>query len=165
MINLRDITFTVESNETDPTNQKADKKIEYDIKCYCDDKELGLLQFTEYVNALGSNIDTSLPDEKINILYFDWIEVKEQYRKFGIGQLLYKKFGEIYKEKFNGIPVARKFDNPVAEYSLKKAISLGWVSENAFSEQYTSRNESKYYSDLNVIKDLRNKIPEGYTLG
>lgn len=164
-IDLRRIEFSFESNEVDPKYQKADKKIEHDIKCFCDGKELGLIQFTEYINALGSNIDSHLPNEKITILYFDWIEVKDEYKQLGIGQLLYKEFGKIYSEQFNGIPVARNFDNPIAEYSLKKAISLGWVPEQAFSEEFTARNESAYYKNPEIIEELKNKLPDGYTLG
>ncbi|MNW22927.1 hypothetical protein D3C71_2247190 [compost metagenome] len=42
---------------------------------------------------------------------------------------MYKKFGEIYNEKYNGWLISRYYVNPVAEYSFRKAVSLGWINE------------------------------------
>ncbi|MNV87780.1 hypothetical protein D3C71_1819350 [compost metagenome] len=73
-------------------------------------------------------------------LYIENIEVWEVYQGLGLAQYLYKKFGELYKNKYNGWIVEREFQNPAAESAFKKAIEQGWVPEEALNEDHTKRN-------------------------
>jgi Acetyltransferase (GNAT) family. len=78
-------------------------------------------------------------DENNQKLFIENIEVWEVYRNQGIGQLLYKKFGELYRNNYNGWIVEREFQNPIAEQAFMKAIEKGWVPQEAFNEQTTKR--------------------------
>lgn len=92
-----------------------------------------------------------------NTLYVDEVEVNEEYQNYGIGTNLYKEFGKIYNEEFNGWPVGRFYLNPVAEYSFRKAVSLGWISETALNGDV----KRHYTEEKNELwQDLRNKLPE-----
>jgi len=124
----------------------------YEIDIYVNDKKIGSLDFCYMENA-------KYKDELINkLICINVIDVEEEYQNLGFGTRLYQEFGKIYNEKYNGIPVARYFINPIAEYSFRKAVALGYVSEHALSEDYIGR----FYTSDNkqLIKDLRNKLPE-----
>jgi GNAT superfamily N-acetyltransferase len=99
-------------------------------------------------------------------LYVNNVEVNEEYRQAGIGYKIYEEFGKIYNEQFNGWPVARYFVNPVAEYSFRKAVANGLISENALTEQYINRGYNKPLDEndnrTQLWQDLRQKLPEQY---
>lgn len=79
-------------------------------------------------------------NEQNRSLYIENIEVWDVYQGLGFAQYLYKKFGEIYREKFNGWIVERDFQSPAAEAAFNKAIEKGWVPPEAFNENYTRRS-------------------------
>ena len=135
---LRNLAFTV-----------IDKKDSHgepykDIEAYVNGEQAGFLSF-----------DIDEYEETLSIAYF---EVEEKYQKLGIGTAIYGEFGKLYETQYSGWPVKRYFVNPVAEYAFRKAVSLGWVSENAISEDQISRLHSEEHDVL--WKDLRKKLPE-----
>lgn len=117
-----------------------------------DGKEIGHIDFSyvEQENEEG---------EQEKLLYLAYIEVDDDFKGLGISGLLYKKFGEIYSQKYNNLPVERHFENPLAEYSFKRAIEKGWVPESALTEERITRQydtEDKKH----LWNDLREKLPE-----
>lgn len=116
--------------------------------------EVGSIRFTEY--KCDPNGDFAGRDK----LHIDLIKVENQYQNLGIGQLLLKKFGEVYQNEFDRLPVSADFHNPIAEYSYRKAISLGWISGWALDDDKLKRNYDK--QDKTMWKDLRKKIPPMY---
>ncbi|MNC32782.1 hypothetical protein D3C75_811520 [compost metagenome] len=76
---------------------------------------------------------------------------------------MYKKFGEIYNEKYNGWLISRYYVNPVAEYSFRKAVSLGWINEVSLDDSLVTRerrDKSMRYMDVDKTWDeLNNKLP------
>ncbi|MNJ90002.1 hypothetical protein D3C87_75930 [compost metagenome] len=126
----------------------------YMITALLNGGEIGSVRFTEY--KCDSNGDFARRDK----LHIDLIKVENQYQNLGIGQLLLKKFGEVYQNQFDRLPVSADFHNPIAEYSYRKAISLGWISGWALDDDKLKRNYDK--QDKTMWKDLRKKIPPMY---
>lgn len=114
--------------------------------------EIGKINFN-YVKQEDEN------GEQEELIYLAYIEVNDAYRGYGISGMLYKKFGEVYSEKYNGLPVERHFENPIAEYSFKKAIEQGWVPDSALSEDKTTRQYDTEEKQI-LWQDLRSKLPE-----
>lgn len=95
---------------------------------------VGIKYHNDYAGEL---IFAIYPEEEK--LYIENIEVWDVYQNLGLAQYLYKRFGELYKEKYNGWVVEREFQHPAAEKAFKNAIELGWVPAEAFSEEHTRR--------------------------
>lgn len=85
----------------------------------------------------GELIFAIYPEEEK--LYIENIEVWEVYQGLGLAQYLYKKFGELYREKYSGWSVGREFQNPAAEKAFSNAINFGWVPKEAFNEEHIVR--------------------------
>lgn len=124
----------------------------YEITASLNGQEIGFMNFTV---TYGKN------DESLNELFIKLVEINDEFQGLGIGQLLYKEFGNIYTENFNQIPVSRFFINPIAEYAFRKAVSLGWVPQSALDETKIKRNYSNE-NEKQLWTDLRNKLPEEY---
>ncbi|MNV72640.1 hypothetical protein D3C71_1657460 [compost metagenome] len=113
----------------------------------------------------NTRIDASLNGEPIGSLIFTanadhiklvYIDVNRKYQNLGVGQSLYREFGKIYNEQYNGMNVEQWFVNPIAEYAFRKAVSLGWIPQEALTEH----NMKRSYDDGKLVNDLRNKLPE-----
>lgn len=138
-VDMRNLTFEVKewrSSHLPVTNT--------DINAIINGQTVGYLEF-------------SVEDDE-QIVEIDSIEVEEEYKNLGIGIALYREFGKLYDSKYSGWGVARTFVNPVAEYAFRKAVSLGWVSESALTEEHINRFYSEEEEEL--AKDLRKKLPE-----
>ncbi|MNV65025.1 hypothetical protein D3C71_1576940 [compost metagenome] len=136
-------------------------RTEYQIYCDYLGDEIGSIMFYAYEGWPLNKIDPNAykSSEIMNqLLYIKEVRVRDQYQGFGIGQLLYKKFGEVYTEQFNGWPVGKNYANPIAEYAYRKAVGLGYIPEMALNEEYTGREYTKEQKDK--MKDLREKLPE-----
>jgi GNAT superfamily N-acetyltransferase len=122
------------------------------IKAELDGAEVGYIDF----NVIEQTNEESGEREKV--LYLSYIQVNDAYRGLGISGMLYKKFGEIYSSQFMGLPVERHFENPIAEYSFRKAVDQGWVPEAALTEDRITRNYDDKQQELH--NDLQEKLPE-----
>lgn len=147
---LLDLRVDVDISEPQVVMQNDNNKFRfssYKIIATHEGQEVGALDYStkEYVNGE-------------NQLYVEFLFVDENYRQAGIGQLIYKKFGEVYTQNYDGWGIARVFANPVAEYSFRKAVSMGWFPENALNEDKIEREYSE--DDENLWTDLRQKLPE-----
>lgn len=145
-----DIRGDVSFEQSESSTQSVDYATDYDLNMYLNGEKIGYMVFRE------SRYRTGKPEE----LKIRNVEIDEKFRNFGFGQLLYKEFGNIYVRDYNGLPVIRLFQNPIAEYAYKKALSLGWISDLSYSEDnierwYKSENEQLY-------TDLRNKLPDKF---
>lgn len=133
-VNMENVIIDEEVDDED--DDYYYKGITYKIAATISGEEAGYLTFVE----------TTTNDE--SYLYLAKIEVQPKYREFGIGTLLYKEFGSIYNEKYSGWEVERHFENPIAEYAFKKAIELGYVSPDAFTEERTTRQYDNSQQEL-----------------
>lgn len=173
MDDVRDlvIDYTVEEMDSDVAGGEAQKQMYYDITATLKGQMIGNMEFSAYfAPANPKEIHprmTRLRDStNKDIIFVEAVFVNEQYRKLGIGQLLYKKFGEIYNQYYQGWPVGRYYVNPVAEYSFRKAVSLGWISETAVTENYVYRDRyDRGLKNMHVDdtwNELNNKLPDQY---
>lgn len=137
-IELRNLTFEVSESEGTFGDQYQD------IDAYINGEQVGYLSLTI--------------DAENKIIKVDLFEVDEEYQSLGIGTAIYKEFGKLYESSYNGWAVERYFVNPIAEYAFRKAVSLGWVSEKAISEDHIKRNQNPINNQL--WQDLRQKLPE-----
>lgn len=160
IVDLRDLSITDLGVIRD--HSKDDYKDEVRrISATIGNKKVGVLQFSILQNYPGGKISYEFEGTTVEkALYIDVIDVKDPYQGNGIATELYKKFGEIYESEFSGWPVGRYFMNPVAEYAFRKAVSLGWVSENAITEKYITRDKGEYSRLSEKVVDLRGKLPE-----
>lgn len=138
--------------------------VRQEMQIYCDyqGNEIGSIMFYAYEGWPLNRIDPSAykSNEIVSqLLYIKEVRVLDQYQNLGIGQLLYKKFGEIYYSKFQGWPVGRNFANPVAEYAYRKAVALGYINEMTLDEQYIKR-EYNTLEQKEKAKTLREKLPD-----
>lgn len=111
-------------------------------------KDLGYFEYKIY----------NYEDDDEKYLYITNVFVYPQYQNLGVGQLLYKEFGKVYNEKYNGFELKRDFLNPIAEYAYRKAVGLGYIPESTLVEEKIKRTYND--ADKDLIKDLRNKLPE-----
>ncbi|MNN74162.1 hypothetical protein D3C81_1903320 [compost metagenome] len=72
--------------------------------------------------------------------------------------MLYKTFGEIYSQNYSQLPIVRDFVNPIAEYAYRKAIGLGWISEETLDESLITRRNNE--TNQQLWTNLRDKLPE-----
>jgi GNAT superfamily N-acetyltransferase len=102
---------------------------------------VGIMQCYEHKNISENKILKFRKSERIipHIVYIDKVLVSDMYRNRGIGKELYKRFGELYKEQLQGVPIARIFNNVLPEYIFRKLIKEGFIDPNAFSEEYIDR--------------------------
>lgn len=176
-VDLRNLQIDYTVSEEDGFYEEAEERLEYEIEATLQDGTLvGSMTFFAMKNVQNpKNIHSRILGLKrispgSNIIYVDQIYVDSKVRSAGIGQLLYKKFGEIYNQNYNGWIVSKYYVNPVAEYAFRKAVSLGWISESAISNNegvYRDIYDKDGFSGLKVDKDklwkdLRNKLPEQY---
>ncbi|MNB99335.1 hypothetical protein D3C81_904380 [compost metagenome] len=136
-------------------------RAEYQIYCDYLGSEIGSMMFYAYEGWPLNKIDPSAykSNEVVQqLLYIKEVRVVDKYQGFGIGQLLYKKFGEVYSEQFGGWPVGKNYANPIAEYSYRKAVGLGYIPEMALNEEYTKREYN--IQQRNDASQLRDKLPE-----
>lgn len=137
VIDLRNLTF-------ENSVKNYGEEISNYIEVIANGKQLGYLLF--------------LVSEEEEMIYDIEIFINDQYQKLGVGTALYEEFGKVYETNYNGYIVKRFFVNPVAEYSFRKAVSLGLVPQSMLSEDNIMRD---YYLENNKkIRDLRNKLPE-----
>lgn len=133
------------------------------ISAFISGKKVGYLKFVQMENCPGSIIDSAYSGKKIEkAIYFEDIQVKDEYKSGGIGSELLKKFGEIMSQNFSGWPVIIYYINPVAEYAYRKAVSLGYIPDYTLDESWIQREPDVYQGTENeqVVKDLRGKLPE-----
>lgn len=165
---FRDLVIDYSNANVNPEDEgiRADSATNHEIEIISNGDIIAYMTFSSYENANARDIhdsNHSLPSGKVEyLLYVDRIFVNEEYRNLGVGQLLYKKFGEIYESQFSGWPVGRYYESSVAEYAFRKAISLGWISEVALDDSYVTRDRSSNHKKNPDVKweDLRNKLPE-----
>lgn len=62
---------------------------------------------------------------KLGRVKLEAISTYKNQRGKGLSKELYKLFGQIYKEKFNGYEFEVFFANPIAEYGFLKSIENG----------------------------------------
>jgi hypothetical protein len=79
-------------------------------------------------------------------------------RGIGLGQLLYQEFGSVYRKYFEGYEVNHIFANPVAEYTHRKTVALGWIPDSALNEDRVRRSYNANQKQL--WNELRKKLPE-----
>lgn len=145
VLDARTIVITEPEVQMKNENEKI-KFFSFKISALLNNQEVGYLSY----------VSTEKKNEKE--LYIEFLNVDEEYRQIGIGQLLYKKFGEVYSKDYYGWDIGRQFANPVAEYSFRKAVGLGWIPEIAITE---NKIERMYDDEDKVLwNDLRNKLPE-----
>ena len=99
-------------------------------------------------------------DHDDSYLIIGRFDIKPEYRNMGIGQLFYKELGRIHGQNYPGHAISRTFENPIAEYSFRKAVSLGWIDDSTLDEGNIDRITNKERKEL--WTDLRQKLPEQY---
>ncbi|MDF2534279.1 MAG: hypothetical protein K0R18_436 [Bacillales bacterium] len=171
-IDMRNIVLSYTESEEDGDYVGAEKQVDYSINAKLSNGiNIGNMYFSAFYNVENPKYihenNRSLRDlpPGSNIIHVDEVQVKEEYRSYGVGQLLYKKFGEIYNSNFSDWPVSRYYINPIAEYAFRKAVSLGWINETSIDDKYVKRdryNKSLKTNPDEVWNDLRNKLPEQY---
>lgn len=142
---VNDITFSY-SGEFDSLKYNDVQAKDHRISAIYEDEEIGFIHFTSFDYQ---------DDKEKNHLVFGFIIVEEFFQRLNLSLMLYKKFGEVYKEYFSDFPIERFFSNPVAEYTFKKAIKLGYIPESAYSEERIKRD---YSLDSEEWLKLQNKL-------
>lgn len=149
-IDLRNaIEFSFEEIDSDEFDDVIENM--YEIVATLNGEEVGFMNFS---------VTYGKEDESLNNMLIKLVEVNNNMQGLGIGQLLYKEFGQIYSRDFGNVPISRFFINPVAEYAFRKAVSLGWVPDSALDENRVKRDYSE--QDDQLWTDLRQKLPEPY---
>lgn len=113
--------------------------------------EVGYLTFYQY-NAKDNEKFINCIDG-IFIFIFNY-----RCRGIGLAHLLYKEFGYLYRKYFDGYEVNHIFANPVAEYTHRKIVALGWIPESALNEDRVRRTYNANQTQL--WNELRKKLPE-----
>lgn len=152
-LNTIDLRNSIEFQFDEIDSDEFDGVIEnmYEIVATLNGEEVGFMNFS---------VTYGKEDESLNDMLIKLVEVNNNMQGLGIGQLLYKEFGQIYARDFSGIPISRYFVNPVAEYAFRKAVSLGWIPDSALDESRIKRDYSEQEEQL--WTDLRQKLPESY---
>lgn len=152
------IELNVQSTPREENKADAEEVIDHEIYCDYYGSQIGYMHFSEFHNVTAKKIHPSLPNKHFNkMLYVNNVLVNSEYRGFGIGKALYKKFGEMYKERFSDWPIAQVFVNPVAEYIFKEEIEEGNIPQSALDEELIARQYDEH--EKQIAKDLFDWLP------
>lgn len=157
-VDLRNkLEFNLE--ELDNDNSVHLIKQNYSLQTILDGNQIGKIDFLVVEEIVDPNEEV-FEEDLINNIYINFMQVESLYRNLGIGTKLYEELGRLYLERWNNYPVGRNFMNPIAEYSFKKAVSLGLVPEGMLTEDKITRDYQ--YGDEELWEELKQKLPEKY---
>lgn len=157
-IDWNKVDFSVQSSKRDLNTLDSDYAIDHEIYCDYYGEQVGYLHFSEYENVNANKVHPSLPNKNYEqLLYINNILVNAEFRGWGFGSHIYDKFGEIYKEEFQGWPVAQVFVNPVAEYTFMKAIDRETIPKSALVKELITRDYDE--NEKQQVKDLFKWLP------
>lgn len=125
MVNYLDLSFTeflIEENG----NREAYYEAKYKVEASYKEETIGYFYY---------DITLSRSD-KIRDIILSYVEVNLNQRNKGFGNLLLRKFGEIYTNKYNGWPIHAMFEHPGAEAAFNNAVSNGWIPKKILGKSF-----------------------------
>lgn len=125
MVNYLDLSFTeLLINENGEPNTYYEAK--YKVEALYNEQIVGYFYY---------DITLSRSD-KIRDIILSYVEVNESHRNKGFGNLLLRKFGEIYTNRYNGWPIHAMFEHPGAEAAFNNAIANNWIPKKILSRSF-----------------------------
>jgi GNAT superfamily N-acetyltransferase len=120
---------------------------------------VGIIWFYEYRDIAQKELLWMRPEDLIlpHVIYIHKMQVDSMYRKHGIATALYKAFSQVYSAQFQGVPIARIFRNPLAEYTYRNLIHKKQIAADAYSEEFVER---LYFEDeRSLLLELKEVSP------
>lgn len=130
------------------------------IKANSDGELVGYLDVHEQNNA---NIQDYGESNEVleKSLYISMVKTKPEFENQGIASELYKEFGKLYKEQFDGWEVIHLFSNSIADYLFRKLTAKGDIPKEAYNVKYMFKDDMSDENNENW-RSLRSKLPEEY---